>query len=127
MEVSDAHIAAEMGIFRATAHKWLCWFTAEGEPGLRDRPSLPHRASHLTASVIEARVCRPRTDREPGPARIGSIVDLPASIVYRSLTCHRLNRLSCRTTTPGSRASTSMSAIAGRVSGHWAAQPATPD
>ncbi|MFJ5712909.1 IS481 family transposase, partial [Streptomyces sp. NPDC093105] len=89
-----AHVAAEMGISRATAHKWLRRFAAEGEPGLHDRSSRPRRTPHRTASDIEARVCRLRTDRKLGPARIGPIVGLPASTVHRILTRHRLNRLS---------------------------------
>ncbi|MFE9742995.1 IS481 family transposase [Streptomyces sp. NPDC006477] len=72
---------------------WLRWFAAEGEAGLRDRSSLPHTTPHRTASDIEARVCRLRTDRKLGPARIGPILGLPASTVHRILTRPRLNRL----------------------------------
>ncbi|MEU3851511.1 leucine zipper domain-containing protein, partial [Streptomyces sp. NPDC029554] len=38
-----AHVAAEMGISRTTAHKWLRRWRAEGEAGLYDRSSRPHR------------------------------------------------------------------------------------
>ncbi|MGW0681655.1 helix-turn-helix domain-containing protein, partial [Streptomyces sp. NPDC002767] len=34
-----AHVPAEMGISRATAHKWIRRWRAEGEQGLHDRPS----------------------------------------------------------------------------------------
>ncbi|MFG3507244.1 IS481 family transposase [Streptomyces sp. NPDC047821] len=88
-----AHVAAEMGISRATAHKWMRRWRDEGEPGLYDRSSRPRATPHRTASDVEARVCRLRTDRKLGPARIGPIVALPASTVHRILSRHRLNRL----------------------------------
>ncbi|KMO93787.1 hypothetical protein ACS04_32930 [Streptomyces roseus] len=60
---------------------------------LHDRPSTPHATPHRTPAVIEAEVCRLRTDRKLGPARIGPIVGLPASTVHRILLRHGLNRL----------------------------------
>ncbi|GHD95977.1 IS481 family transposase [Streptomyces naganishii JCM 4654] len=88
-----AHVAAEMGISRATAHKWLRRWRAEGESGLHDRSSRPHRTPHRTAAAVEDRICRLRQDRKLGPARIGPILGLPASTVHRVLTRHGLNRL----------------------------------
>lgn len=88
-----AHVAAEMGISRATAHKWVRRFAAEGEPGLVDRSSRAHSAPHRTPAAIEDRVCDLRRSRKPGPARIGPVLDLPASTVHRILTRHGLNRL----------------------------------
>ncbi|MFI7174253.1 helix-turn-helix domain-containing protein, partial [Streptomyces spororaveus] len=37
-----AHVAAEMGISRATAHKWVRRWRTEGDAGLHDRSSKPH-------------------------------------------------------------------------------------
>ncbi|MFR9727565.1 IS481 family transposase, partial [Streptomyces sp. MS19] len=88
-----AHVAAEMGISRTTAHKWVRRFAAEGEPGLHDRPSRPLSTPHRTPADIEARVCELRQDRKLGPARIGPVLDIPASTVHRILTRHGLNRL----------------------------------
>ncbi|WP_053712734.1 IS481 family transposase [Streptomyces sp. XY413] len=88
-----AHVAAEMGISRATAHKWVRRWRTEGEAGLADRSSRPRTTPHRTAAAIEARVCDLRRDRKLGPARIGPIVGLPASTVHRILTRHRLHRL----------------------------------
>jgi len=42
---------------------------------------------------VEARVCRLRQDRKLGPARLGPLLDLPASTVHRILVRHGLNRL----------------------------------
>ena len=88
-----AHVAAEMGISRPTAHKWVRRWRAEGEAGLHDRSSKPRTTPHRTPPAVEARVCRLRTDRKLGPARIGPVVDLPASTVHRILVRHGLNRL----------------------------------
>jgi transposase-like protein len=38
-----AHVAAEMGISRATASKWVNRYHRYGEFGLLDRSSAPHR------------------------------------------------------------------------------------
>ncbi|MET9324203.1 IS481 family transposase [Streptomyces sp. NPDC003038] len=88
-----AHVAAEMGISRATAHKWMHRWRAEGEAGLADRSSRPHSTPHRTVPAVEARVCQLRQDRKLGPASIGPILGLPAATVHRILTRHGLNRL----------------------------------
>jgi transposase len=81
-----AHVAAEAGISRATAYKWVNRWRDEGEAGLADRPSRPRTTPHRTGPDTEARVCRLRRERKLGPARIGPILGLPASTVYRILT-----------------------------------------
>ncbi|MCX4586613.1 IS481 family transposase [Streptomyces sp. NBC_01481] len=88
-----AHVAAEMGVSRPTAHKWMRRWRTEGEAGLHDRSSRPHTTPHRTAPEVEARVCELRQARKLGPARIGPIIGLPASTVHRILTRHGLHRL----------------------------------
>ncbi|MGX1560923.1 IS481 family transposase [Streptomyces sp. NPDC055506] len=88
-----AHVAAEMGISRVTAHKWVRRWRDEGEQGLHDRPSRPRTTPHRTAAAVEARVCRLRQERKLGPARLGPILGLPASTTHRILARHGLNRL----------------------------------
>lgn len=78
-----AHVAAEMGVSRKTADKWWRRWLAEGEEGLEDRSSRPHRCPHQTSSRLEARIVRIRQRRKLGPARIASIVGMPASTVHR--------------------------------------------
>ncbi|MFJ9884780.1 helix-turn-helix domain-containing protein, partial [Streptomyces sp. NPDC091287] len=51
-----AHVAAEMGISRPTAHKWIRRWRAEGEAGLHDRSSKPRTTPHRTPPAVEARV-----------------------------------------------------------------------
>ena len=88
-----AHIAAEMGISRVTAHKWVRRRRAEGEAGLHDRSSRPHTTPHRTPAAMETRVCGLRTSRKLGPARIGPILGLSPSTVHHILARHHLNRL----------------------------------
>ncbi|MEV7657897.1 IS481 family transposase [Streptomyces anulatus] len=88
-----AHVAAEMGISRPTAHKWVGRRRAEGDAGLRDRSSRPFTTPHRTPEELEARVCRLRTGRKLGPARIGPVLGLPPSTVHRILVRHGINRL----------------------------------
>src|SRR3954468_17084798 len=88
-----AHVAAEMGVSRKTADKWWRRWLAEGDAGLEDRSSRPHRCPHQTSASREARIVRLRQRRKLGPARISSIVGVPASTVHRVLCRHGLNRL----------------------------------
>ncbi|MFD5892367.1 IS481 family transposase [Streptomyces sp. NPDC060334] len=88
-----AHVAAEMGISRATAHKWMRRWRAEGEAGLHDRSSRPRTTPHRTPADVETRVCDLRRARKLGPARIGPVLGLPASTVHRILTRHGMHRL----------------------------------
>lgn len=39
-----AHVAAEMGVSRACASKWVNRWRRHGELGLHDRPSVPHHS-----------------------------------------------------------------------------------
>jgi transposase InsO family protein len=88
-----AHVAAEMGVARKTADKWWRRWLTEGEAGLEDRSSRPHRCPHQTPARVELRIVRLRQRRKLGPARIASVVGVPASTVHRVLCRHGLNRL----------------------------------
>jgi transposase InsO family protein len=89
-----AHVAAEMGVSRKTADRWWRRFCEEGEDGLADRSSRPTRCPHKTPASVERRIVALRRTRKLGPARISSIVGVPASTVHRVLCRHGLNRLS---------------------------------
>ncbi len=90
---SPSAVAEQLGVSRATVYKWLRRWREEGEAGLLDRSSRPHRSPTRTAASAEARIVRLRTTRRLGPARIGPIVGVPASTVHRVLVRHGLNRL----------------------------------
>ncbi len=88
-----ATVAEQLGVSRATVYKWLARWRTEGEPGLVDRSSRPHRCPTRTTASAEAAIVRLRTTRRLGPARIGPLVGMPASTVHRVLVRHQLNRL----------------------------------
>jgi transposase InsO family protein len=88
-----AHVAAEMGISRATAYKWLSRFGGEGWAGLVDRSSRPHRCPHRTPRRVERRIEVLRRSRKLGPVRIGGILEVAPSTVHRVLVRLGLNRL----------------------------------
>ena len=78
-----AHVAAEMGISRATAYKWLARYRAEGGAGLLDRSSRPRSCPTRTDPVLEAAILALRRDRRLGPARIAGVLGLNPSTVHR--------------------------------------------
>ena len=88
-----AHVAADLGISRATGYKWLARWRTEGDAGLHDRLSTAHRQPGKTPAEIEARVCALRTRLKHGPRRLGPLLGMPASTVHAILTRHGLHRL----------------------------------
>jgi transposase InsO family protein len=88
-----AHVAAEMGVSRATGSKWWSRWLDDGDAALVDRSSRPVRSPQRTSRRVEERVCRMRVARKIGPARISMITGVPASTVWRILKRHDLNRL----------------------------------
>jgi transposase InsO family protein len=87
------HVAAEMGISRATGSKWWNRWLEHGDAGLVDRSSRPDRSPNRTRARVERRVCQMRVSRKIGPARISMITGVPASTVWRILKRNDLNRL----------------------------------
>lgn len=88
-----AHVAAEMGLARQTASRWWRRWQLEGEAGLRDRSSRPHRSPRVTPRTTERRIERLRRRLKLGPARIAYRLGLAASTVYRVLRRLGLHRL----------------------------------
>jgi transposase InsO family protein len=88
-----AHVAAEMGISRATAYKWWARFRGEGWTGLDDRSSRPHRSPHRTPRQLERRIEALRRSRKLGPVRIGGILQVAHATVHRVLVRLGLNQL----------------------------------
>jgi transposase InsO family protein len=89
-----AHVAAEMGISRATAYKWWRRWQQEGRPGLIDRSSRPRRSPARTPAHLERRIEALRRRHKLGPARIGPRIGMAPSTVHRVLQRKGLSRLS---------------------------------
>lgn len=88
-------VAAEMGVSRRTAFKWLKRFREEGEEGLLDRSSRPHRHPRRIPRHRRRRIERLRRERWSGP-RIADHLGMPVSTVtmeVRRLGLNRLERL----------------------------------
>ncbi len=89
----QAHVAAKMGLCWGTVAKWWHRYVGEGEAGLVDRSSKPHRSLRRTPARVEERVCRLRTSTRRGPVYLGARTGVPASTVWRILCRNGLNRL----------------------------------
>lgn len=88
-----AHVAEHFNVSRPTAYKWWRRYQVDGEAGLNDRSSRPHRCPARTKASREKRIVWLRRNRGLGPARIAGIVNMPASTVHQVLVRHQLNRL----------------------------------
>jgi transposase InsO family protein len=80
-----AQVATELGVSRATAYKWLRRYEAEGEDGLLDRSSRPHRSPRRLAPETEAAILRARVRRRFGPHRLAPLLGLPRSTIGKVL------------------------------------------
>jgi transposase InsO family protein len=76
-----------------TVRKWRDRFVNEGDDGLRDRSSRPHRSPGRTPRQVRRRVIALRKERRWGPDRIAHEVGLAASTVSHILRTAGLGRL----------------------------------
>ncbi|GHB51331.1 hypothetical protein GCM10010377_47930 [Streptomyces viridiviolaceus] len=65
-----AHVAAEMGISRACASKWVNRYRQDGELGHLDRSSAPHRQPTAISADAVARIEDLRRTRKWSASRI---------------------------------------------------------
>jgi transposase len=76
-----AHVAAEMGVSRATGYKWVRRDRLEGEAGLVDRPSRPHTSPRRT-NAEQAAALRALGRNESGSStELRQIRDRPAELI----------------------------------------------
>ena len=80
-----AQAADAVGVSRATAYKWLRRFDNEGEAGLLDRSSQPHRSPRRLAPDVEAAIIRARVRRRYGPHRLAPLLGQPRSTIGKVL------------------------------------------
>ena len=70
-----------MGISRASGHKWVRRYRAEGVAGLADRSSRPRYSPRLTPAEEVRRIIAARAELRWGPDRLGPMLGLPPSTV----------------------------------------------
>ena len=70
-----------MGISRASGHKWVRRYRAEGVGGLLDRSSRPRRSPRSTPAAEVRRILNARAELRWGPDRLGPILGHPPSTV----------------------------------------------
>lgn len=85
-----AHVAKAMGVSRQCAHRWVARFDAEGDAGLEDRSSRPHRSPTRTSAEIEQRVVATRLELRVGPDRLSDELGIPPRTVSRILRRHQV-------------------------------------
>jgi transposase len=88
-----ARIAEQLGISRATVHKWLRRHRDEGWPGLADRSSRPHTSPTRTPVQVEAQILTLRRRAHRGPVFLAGQLGLVASTVGRVLRRHHVPAL----------------------------------
>ena len=88
-----AHVARAMGVSRQCAHRWVARFDAEGDAGLFDRSSRPHRLPTKTSPRVEQRVLAARRKHRRGQDWLGPELGVPARTVSRILRRHHVPRL----------------------------------
>jgi transposase len=92
-------VATALGIAPKTVRKWHDRFAAEGEAGLQDRSSRPHRSPTRLDAEAEAEIERLRRERLSGPA-IARQARRPVSTVGVVLRRLGLGRLAALEPTP---------------------------
>jgi transposase InsO family protein len=88
-----AQVAKEMGVSRRCAYKWAARYRSEGEAGMADRSSRPHRRPTRTPARTEQRVLAARRKLRAGRDVIAARTRVPARTVTRILTRHGIPRL----------------------------------
>lgn len=116
-----AHVAAEMGISRACASKWVRRYRTHGELGLHDRPSVPHRQPTATSTKTIRRIEQLRRSRKWSAARIAhELASEDITISVRTVSRHlaRLGLNRRRFIDPGGESNRTPRTITARWPGH---------
>jgi len=88
-----AHVAEQLGVSRATVHKWLRRYAEAGEAGLHDRSSRPMRMPARSTKRVEQRVLAARRRRKRGAVVLAAQLGLNPSTVGRILARHHVPHL----------------------------------
>ena len=116
-----AHVAAEMGISRACASKWVNRWRRHGELGLRDRPSTPRHSPTATPAWVIEQIEAWRREKKWSAQRITTeLAGLGFRVNRRTVTRH-LSRLGLgrrRFLDPGGDSNRTPGRIIARWPGH---------
>ncbi len=74
-------VAKQLGISRQTVYKWLRRWRTEGEAGLADRSSRPHRMPRTTPPQTVTAIAAARSEHHAGPVRLAAILGVAASTI----------------------------------------------
>jgi transposase-like protein len=85
-----AHVAAELGVSRQTAYRWVRRYQAEGEAGLLDRSSRPHHHPRRTAPAVEAEILALRAAARRGPVWLAAQLGASPSTIGPILARHQV-------------------------------------
>lgn len=85
-----AHVAKELGVSRQCAHRWVARFRSEGDVGLLERSSRPHRCPRRTPVELEQRVLELRRTQRHGQDWIGPELGLAPRTVSAILRRHHV-------------------------------------
>jgi len=91
--LTQAEIARQFRVSRATVQKYVRRFREQGETGLLDRSSRPRSSPRLTPARLVTKICSLRRKRSWGPHRIGWRLKMPHSTVYAVLKRMGISRL----------------------------------
>jgi len=112
------HVAAEMGISRTCASKWVNRWRRHGDAGLQDRSSTPHRSPRATPAWVLERIETWRREHKWSANRITyELVEFGFSINRRTVTRH-LTQLGLgrrRFIDPGGESNRKP----GKINAHW--------
>ena len=89
-----ARAAERFQVSWPTAKRWADRYRAQGEAGMTDRSSRPHRSPNKTPQPTVRKIVHLRWKHKLGPVAIADKVGLAASTVHAVLLRCRLNRLS---------------------------------
>lgn len=89
----QAHIAVAMGVSRRCVKRWLDRYRTEGEAGLHDRSSRPHRIANRTPAARSAAVVAIRKKERLGRDEVAARTGVPARTVSRIIARAGLPRL----------------------------------
>lgn len=90
---SVAAAAEAAGVSRQTAYKWLRRWEEEGEAGLVDRSSRPHRSPGRIPEGVEEAILADRIEHREGPHLMTGRLGVSRSTIYAVLCRRGLSRL----------------------------------